>query len=123
VQCLPSQINQVILNLVVNAAQAMGEERGRIVVRSGSDDAGQVWVEVADNGSGIPKDVLPRIFDTFFTTKPVGVGTGLGLALSYGIVQKHRGRISVESEVGQGTTFRVTLPVRQPSASPQPALA
>ena len=123
VQCLPSQINQVILNLVVNAAQAMGEERGRIVVRSGSDDAGQVWVEVADNGSGIPKDVLPRIFDPFFTTKPVGVGTGLGLALSYGIVQKHRGRISVESEVGQGTTFRVTLPVRQPSASPQPALA
>jgi two-component system NtrC family sensor kinase len=121
-ECLPSQINQVVLNLVVNAAQAMGDQRGRITVRSGSED-GQVWFEVADNGSGIPKDVLPRIFDPFFTTKPVGVGTGLGLALSYGIVQKHRGRIAVDSEVGRGTTFRVSLPVRQTAPAAEPALA
>jgi two-component system, NtrC family, sensor kinase len=113
VECLPCQINQVVLNLVVNAAQAMGEERGCITVRSGSDGHGEVWFEVADNGCGIPQDVLPRIFDPFFTTKPVGVGTGLGLALSYGIVEKHHGRMSVDSEVGRGTTFRVTLPCRQ----------
>jgi signal transduction histidine kinase len=124
VECLPSQINQVVLNLVVNASQAMGDERGRITIRSGSDGDGQVWFEVADNGSGIPKDVLPRIFDPFFTTKPVGVGTGLGLALSYGIVEKHHGSISVDSEMGRGTTFRVTLPCRQlAAAAAEPALA
>ena len=75
-----------------------------------------MWFEVADNGGGIPRDVLPRIFDPFFTTKPVGKGTGLGLSLSYGIVQKHHGKIEVSSEPGRGTTFRVTLPLRQPDA-------
>ncbi len=114
IECLSSQINQVVMNLVVNAAHAMGDrsERGRIVIRTGSAD-GEAWFEVADNGSGIPKDVLPRIFDPFFTTKPIGKGTGLGLSLSYGIVQKHQGRITVDSEVGRGTTFRVTLPLRR----------
>jgi signal transduction histidine kinase len=115
IECLSSQINQVVMNLVVNAAHAMGDrggERGRIVIRTGSAD-GEAWFEVADNGSGIPKDVLPRIFDPFFTTKPIGKGTGLGLSLSYGIVQKHGGRITVDSEVGRGTTFRVTLPLRR----------
>jgi len=110
--CLPSQINQVVMNLVVNAAHAMGPERGRIVVRTGCD-GDDVWIEVSDNGSGIPKDILPRIFDPFFTTKPIGKGTGLGLSLSYGIVQKHHGSIVVDSEVGRGSTFRVTLPARQ----------
>jgi len=113
VECMPSQINQVIMNLVVNAAHAMGEERGRITIRTGAE-AEQVWLEVADTGSGIPPDTLKRIFEPFFTTKPVGKGTGLGLYLSYGIVQKHQGRIDVESVVGQGTTFRVRLPVRRP---------
>ncbi|HEX5686885.1 MAG TPA: ATP-binding protein [Ideonella sp.] len=112
VECLASQINQVVMNLVVNAAHAMGSNRGRIVIRTGAT-ADEAWFEVADNGSGIPPEVLPQIFDPFFTTKPVGKGTGLGLSLSYGIVQKHRGRISVDSEVGRGTTFRVTLPLRQ----------
>jgi signal transduction histidine kinase len=116
VQCLPSQINQVVMNLVVNAAHAMnGPERGKITLRTGvSED--QVWFEVADTGSGIPKDVLPRIFDPFYTTKPVGKGTGLGLSLSYGIVQKHHGSIDVKTEVGRGTTFRVSLPISQPTA-------
>jgi len=114
VECVASEINQVVMNLVVNAAQAMGSRRGTIVVSTGhSDDT--VWLEVDDNGSGIAPDVLPRIFDPFFTTKPVGQGCGLGLAQSYGIVQKHGGRIDVYSELGRGTTFRVSLPLRQPA--------
>jgi signal transduction histidine kinase len=111
IECLASQINQVIMNLVVNAAHAIGEQRGRITIRTGGNDE-EVWIEVADTGCGIPKENLSRIFDPFFTTKPVGKGTGLGLSLSYGIIQKHNGQISVQSEAGQGTTFRITLPVR-----------
>lgn len=115
IECLPSELNQVFLNLLVNAAHAIGPERGLIVVRSG--DAGrEVWVEVEDNGSGIAPELLARIFDPFFTTKPVGRGTGLGLSLAYGIVQKHHGRIEVRSEPGRGSCFRVTLPVRRPAA-------
>jgi signal transduction histidine kinase len=113
IECLPSQINQVVMNLLVNAAQAIGEQRGRITLRTGSE-ADEVWLEVADTGSGISPEVLSHIFEPFYTTKPIGKGTGLGLSLSYGIVQKHRGRIEVSSTVGQGTTFRVTLPKRQP---------
>ncbi|WP_439800563.1 ATP-binding protein [Pseudomonas beijingensis] len=112
VECLPSQINQVIMNLIVNAAQAIGPERGTITLRNGVGDE-TVWIEVADNGSGIPPETLQKIFDPFFTTKPIGQGTGLGLSLSYGIVKKHNGEITVRSEVGVGTTFRVELPVRQ----------
>ncbi|HWH81414.1 MAG TPA: ATP-binding protein [Burkholderiaceae bacterium] len=122
VECLPSQINQVVMNLVVNAAHAMGEERGRITIRTGVEGE-QVWLEVADSGSGIPPETLKRVFEPFFTTKPVGKGTGLGLSLSYGIVQKHQGRIDVASVVGQGTTFRVTLPVRQPATRGETELA
>lgn len=114
VQCIQSQINQVIMNLVVNAAHAIGPERGTIIVRSGVD-GDCVWFDVSDTGSGIPKDVLPRIFDPFYTTKPVGKGTGLGLSLSYGIVQKHGGTMTVQTELGKGSTFRVTLPIRQPA--------
>ncbi len=114
VQCLPSALNQVFLNLLVNAAQAIGAERGNIRIRTGVDGA-QVWVEIADNGAGIAAENLQKIFDPFFTTKPVGKGTGLGLSLSYGIVQKHGGRLEVSSVVGTGTTFRITLPVNQPA--------
>lgn len=113
VECLPSQINQVVMNLVVNAAHAIGPERGTITISTGSEGP-QVWIDVADTGSGIPKESLSRIFDPFYTSKPIGKGTGLGLSLSYGIVQKHHGRIDVETEVGKGTRFRVTLPVRHP---------
>jgi two-component system, NtrC family, sensor kinase len=122
IECLPAQLNQVVLNLVVNAAHAMGSERGRIVIRTGAADA-SVWLEVEDNGAGMAPEVLTRIFDPFFTTKPVGKGTGLGLSLAYGIVQKHHGRIDVQSVVGKGTTFRVLLPVSQPLPSPGAAPA
>jgi len=72
-----------------------------------------VWVDVADTGSGINPEHLSKIFDPFFTTKPVGKGTGLGLSLAYGIIKRHHGRMEVRSELGKGTTFRVTLPRRR----------
>ncbi len=113
VQCLPSEINQVVMNLLVNASHAMrGDERGRITIRTGSSEQ-EAWIEVEDTGAGIAAENLTRIFDPFFTTKPVGKGTGLGLSLSYGIVKKHHGSIDVRSEIGRGTCFRVTLPLRQ----------
>ncbi|MDH4607926.1 ATP-binding protein [Pseudomonas sp. BN102] len=112
VECIPSQINQVVMNLLINAAHAI-ESFGRITLRSGHD-GGWVWLEVEDNGKGIDPAILHRIYEPFFTTKPVGKGTGLGLALSYNIVQKHNGRIEVSSHPGQGTRFRVWLPERQP---------
>ncbi len=112
IECMMSQINQVVLNMVVNAAHAMGEERGEIRIKT-RVDGDMVRIDISDNGSGIPKDVLPRIFDPFFTTKPVGKGTGLGLSLSYGIIKKHNGSIEVSSEIGQGTTFHIAIPLRQ----------
>ena len=112
VSCAPSQINQVFLNLLTNAAQATAEEGGVINVRTFQPDAAKVVVEVTDNGHGIPADVLPKIFDPFFTTKEVGKGTGLGLSICYKIVEAHGGRIDVDSKVGVGTRFRVTLPVK-----------
>lgn len=120
VQCLPSELNQVFMNLLVNAAHAITKERGTITIRTGTEGA-EAWVEIADDGAGIPAENLERIFDPFFTTKPVGQGTGLGLSLSYGIVQKHSGRMEVTSEVGKGTTFRVTIPVQRTDTAPTPA--
>ncbi|MDQ5917292.1 MAG: two-component system, NtrC family, sensor kinase [Pseudomonadota bacterium] len=111
VMCSASQLNQVFMNLLVNAAHAMpADRRGHITIRTRLED-GQVVLEFTDDGSGIAPENLKRIFDPFFTTKPVGKGTGLGLSLSYGIIEKHGGRITVESTVGVGTTFRITLPV------------
>lgn len=115
VECMASQINQVFMNLLLNAAQAI-EEKGTITVRSGRA-TDEVWIEVEDTGKGIPPAILNRIFEPFFTTKPIGKGTGLGLSLAYGIVQKHHGRIEVKSEVGKGSTFRVCLPLRQEGSS------
>jgi signal transduction histidine kinase len=111
IECLPAQLNQVFLNLLVNAAQAI-EKQGSITVRTAAD-ATSVRIEIADNGCGIPPERLPRLFEPFYTTKPAGRGTGLGLALSRDIVHKHGGRIEVESAVGQGTTFRVILPCQR----------
>ncbi|AYH45774.1 ATP-binding protein [Azoarcus sp. DN11] len=111
VECNPSQLNQVFLNLINNAAQAI-DGPGRVRIRSlAAGD--KVRVEIQDNGSGIPDDVLPNIFDLYYTTKPAGEGTGLGLAIARNIVAEHGGDISVSTRVGVGTTFTVTLPVRQ----------
>ncbi len=108
IECFPSQLNQVFMNLLVNAAHAI-EDQGVISLRTGQDEE-HVWVEVEDTGKGIKPEHLGRVFEPFFTTKPVGQGTGLGLSLSYGIVQKHGGRIEVKSELGKGSIFRVVLP-------------
>jgi signal transduction histidine kinase len=117
VECRLSQLNQVFMNLLVNASQAI-LERGVIRIVTGVEGA-EVWVDIIDDGVGIAPDAMPRIFDPFFTTKPIGSGTGLGLSLSYRIVQQHRGRIEVESKPTKGTRFRVWLPIRQlPTMTP-----
>jgi PAS domain S-box-containing protein len=108
IECLPQQLNQVFMNLLLNAAQAI-TTHGEIRIRT-YQATNNVVVEISDTGIGIPKDNLPRIFEPFFTTKEVGKGTGLGLSVAYGIVQKHNGKIEVESEVNKRTTFRVILP-------------
>ena len=110
IYCLPSQLNQVFINLLVNAAQAI-ETRGTVTIRTGQEQD-RVWVEIIDSGAGIPPDIMPHIFDPFFTTKPVGSGTGLGLPVSYGIIERHHGKIEVHSETGKGSIFRVILPVQ-----------
>jgi two-component system NtrC family sensor kinase len=109
VNCNPGRINQVFMNLLVNAGQAI-TEHGTITLKTW-EDGGLVYVMVRDTGCGIPGDLLGRIFDPFFTTKPVGKGTGLGLSLAWGIVHGHGGHIDVDSTVGIGTTFTVILPV------------
>jgi two-component system, NtrC family, sensor kinase len=112
--CSPSQVNQVFLNLVTNAVQAMEDGRGTITLTTRSEGDG-VAVDVADTGKGITQDVLPKIFDPFFSTKEVGKGTGLGLSVSYKIVQQHGGRIDVESRPGDGTRFTVWFPFKPPA--------
>jgi signal transduction histidine kinase len=115
IECIPTQLNQVFMNLLENAAQAI-EVRGTVTLRTGRE-GDKVWVEVQDTGSGIRPEHLDRIFDPFFTTRDVGKGVGLGLAMSYGIVQKHDGEITVKSDVGVGSVFRVTLPIHSKRAS------
>jgi two-component system NtrC family sensor kinase len=121
ITCSPSQINQVFLNLVNNAAQATEPGRGVITLTTRRHNGDQVMVEVQDNGKGIPADVLPRIFDPFFTTKEVGKGTGLGLSIVYKIIEQHGGTISVDSAVGVGTRFTVVLPLTPPEAKEEAA--
>ena len=107
--CHPQQINQVISNLLVNAAHAI-EQKGVITVCTWREGR-FVVLSVADTGKGVLPENLTRIFDPFFTTKEVGKGTGLGLSISYDIVKKHDGEITVESQMGVGTTFTVKFPV------------
>ena len=109
VYCLASQINQVLLNLLVNAAQAI-PERGHITVRTGTEGA-LVWIEVQDDGCGMDAAHMARIFEPFYTSKPVGQGTGLGLSIAWGIVERHHGQILVHSQPGQGSTFKLILPI------------
>ena len=121
IECSPSQINQVFLNLINNAAQAITNE-GVVTIATAAEKNGVV-VRVSDTGSGMSDEVKRRIFEPFFTTKPVGQGTGLGLSIVFRIVEEHGGRISVDSTVGVGTTFSVHLPLKQAKAAKQMAAA
>jgi PAS domain S-box-containing protein len=122
-RCYPMQLKQVFMNLLMNAYQAIAErvggsgETGEIRLRTRRRDAG-IAIEVSDTGVGIPPENLGRIFDPFFTTKEVGVGTGLGLSTSFGIAQRHGGTIRVRSEVGEGSTFELFLPLERNDALP-----
>jgi two-component system NtrC family sensor kinase len=115
VVCDGAQVQQMILALAMNALEATPAD-GRVSIDAAGDGDG-VKLVVADTGWGIPKEHLDRIFEPFFTTKEAGKGVGLGLAVVYGIVNAHHGRIGVESEPGRGTTFTVHLPARQPEAT------
>lgn len=110
ISCYAGQLNQVWMNLLVNAAQAIGNAPGEVTIKTSSQNE-TIAVSVSDTGNGIAPEHVNRIFDPFFTTKAVGEGTGLGLSISHGIVARHRGRMSVSSAIGQGTTFNVVLPV------------
>jgi two-component system, NtrC family, sensor kinase len=103
------KLQQVFLNLFLNARDAMPKGGWLTIVTRSSDDS--ATIEVADTGSGIPADQLSRIYDPFFTTKDIGKGTGLGLSITYGIVQEHGGSIACDSAMGQGTRFTLTLPL------------
>jgi two-component system, NtrC family, sensor kinase len=115
VRCHPNRINQVFMNLLVNAAQSI-RGPGEIRIRTWRE-GDIVKIRIADTGAGIPQENLPRIFDPGFTTKGVGVGTGLGLSICFEIVQDHGGTIEVESEAGRGSAFTVCLPTEPPEAN------
>lgn len=116
VRCFPQQLTQVFINLLVNAAQAI-QGRGEIRVRSWRIDSG-VHVSISDSGCGMSQEILSRIFTPLFTTKEPGMGTGLGLSISREIVTKHKGAITVDSKVGEGTTFTVSLPLTGATKKP-----
>jgi two-component system, NtrC family, sensor kinase len=120
--CDASQIQQVALNLVLNAAEATSAKPERRLRVETAPGTGVVVLTVSDNGEGIPPENLAKIFDPFFTTKSDGKGVGLGLAVSYGIVQAHGGDIEVRSVPGEGTTFTVMLPIEQPQQATEPEL-
>jgi two-component system NtrC family sensor kinase len=111
VECHPGRLNQVFMNLLLNACQAI---RGEGTIRIQTEQAGDtVIIRIRDDGEGIEPAELDKIFEPFFTTKPVGKGTGLGLSVSYAIIQQHRGSIEVSSDVGMGTEFTIRLPIKR----------
>ena len=120
VQCHGGEINQAVLNILLNGAHAVADvvkatgQRGRLSVRTWRDRH-EVVIAIADTGGGIPTHIREQIYDPFFTTKPVGLGTGQGLAIARSVVvDKHRGSLTFETEPGAGTTFFLRIPIEQP---------
>jgi signal transduction histidine kinase len=105
------QIQQVFINILLNAIEAM-PQGGTLTISSWTENEMEA-VGFTDTGVGIPEENLPKIFDPFFTTKKIGKGTGLGLSVSYGIVERHRGKLEVKSQVEKGTNFTVKLPIKE----------
>lgn len=120
IECFPGQLNQVFMNILNNAIQAIPEERkdGEITIYT-EEESNHVVIRLKDNGVGIPDEIQKRIWEPFFTTKPVGVGTGLGMSITFGIIEKHGGKIQLHSEVGKGTEFVITLPKKLAIAASQ----
>lgn len=121
VECFPGKLNQVFLNLITNAVHAIEQKfsvsgKGKLVLETNAD-AEYAYVTIKDNGEGIGSDVKDKIFEPFFTTKEIGEGTGLGLAIVLQIVAKHRGKITVNSEKGEGCEFVITIPIIHPNSS------
>jgi len=119
IECRPAELMQIFMNILLNAAQAISEN-GEIQITTGVQDQ-EVWIDITDNGVGIAPENLNRIFDPFYTNRPNGKGAGLGLALALAAIRKHHGRIDVNSTPGEGSTFRVWLPVRQPQVTAEAA--
>lgn len=111
VTCHPSQLNQVFMNILSNAAQAI-EGNGEIFITTARNGKDKIDIRIRDTGKGMKKATIEKVFDPFFTTKTLGQGTGLGLSISYGVIQKHGGDILVESKVGKGTEFHIILPIK-----------
>ena len=114
-ECFPSKLNQVIMNILTNSIQAL-EKGGELFIQTVSGAIG-IKIIIKDNGLGMTREVKEHIFEPFYTTKEVGQGSGLGLSISYGIIEKHNGNIDVISEPGKGTEFIISLPKTQTSAS------
>jgi signal transduction histidine kinase len=116
VECCPAQLNQVFMNILSNAIDELLDHnelsQPQIVIKTRLVENNKIEVRIRDNGTGIAPEIKDKIFDPFFTTKPVGQGTGMGLAICYQVVERHRGKIEVISELGEGTEFVVTLPVK-----------
>jgi signal transduction histidine kinase len=111
IPCDPGQIEQVLIALVMNAVDAMPHGGNLWLQTCRVESRDEVKIQVRDDGTGIPPEILPQIFEPFLTTKETAHGVGLGLAISHGIIERHNGRIDVQSEPGKGTTFVVTLPL------------
>ena len=109
----PSQIERVFMNMIINAAEAMDGSGELTITTREIEETGEIEISFTDTGTGISEENLRKIFDPFFTTKDIGHGTGLGLAISYGLVRSHKGSIKVDSKVGTGTTFTISLPIKE----------
>ena len=112
VHCSPNQVKQACVALLVNASEAI-QENGEIVIRTRNPDEDHISVEISDNGSGIASQDLPHIFEPFFSTKHDTSGIGLGLSIVHGIVENHKGKMEVESELGKGTTIKIIFPLAE----------
>jgi signal transduction histidine kinase len=121
VECYPAQLNQVFMNILQNAIDALqdaGEQpHKQIVIKTETVAANQIQVRIQDNGPGMPSEIKNKIFDPFFTTKAVGKGTGLGLSICFQIINKHQGQMEVIAQPNQGTEFAIALPIQQPHSS------